>query len=309
MLHGSDTQNRFDTCQRWGGRSATETHAGQPSVAQSRSLRVGRVALVLLLARSARNSPGPQAPGLRDRWLTRMGFRRRSASPQPPSVGPAFGIAAAEQTSTVPENSLPPLAPSRDTAGAIAALELAFAYIVEVRDAPTPAHDDKLARKEHLNTLSLAAKQLGLARNLDPDAVLESSDGDGAGLRFTQSELEAEALLLEGITHHASVLRSAPRHSGARPRNSAESERPSRLLCPRPRARRQPQQERRTGRVRARGRARPQEPHLSQRAQPHAEPVRRRDRRLQGDAGRKSRISPQRRISRLSSSPLPSGIS
>ena len=168
------------------------------------------LALVLLLARSARNSPGPQTPGLRDRWLTRMGLRRRSASPPLARVEPALSTTAPEHTATVPEPSFPrPLAPPRDTAGAIAALELAFAYIVEVRDAPTPAHDDTLARKERLNTLSLATKQLCLARTLDPDAVLESADGDGDSLRFTQSELEAEALLLEGITHQFYDLRRA----------------------------------------------------------------------------------------------------
>lgn len=89
------------------------------------------------------------------------------------------------------------------------ALELALAYIVEVRDAATPAYDDSVARKHQLNTLSLAAKQLGLARKLDPDAVLESADGEGDILRFTQNELEAEALLLEGLTHQVYDLRRA----------------------------------------------------------------------------------------------------
>ena len=44
MLRSSGTQRRFDAFQCWGRRSATQAHARQPSVPQSRSLRAGRVA-------------------------------------------------------------------------------------------------------------------------------------------------------------------------------------------------------------------------------------------------------------------------
>lgn len=99
---------------------------------------------------------------------------------------------------------------SRDTAGAIAALELALAYIEEVRAAPRPAIDDTDTRKRQLNTLALAAKQLDLAQRLDPDAVLET-ELEGVPLGFTVNELKSSALVLEGITHQVyDVKRALP---------------------------------------------------------------------------------------------------
>ncbi len=89
----------------------------------------------------------------------------------------------------------------RDTIGAIAALELAHAYLDEVRVADTPAFDDKDGRKHQLNSLSLAARQLDAAGRLDPDAVLEGELPDGTPFCFSINELKAEALLLEGLTH------------------------------------------------------------------------------------------------------------
>lgn len=115
--------------------------------------------------------------------------------------------AAQSDKQTEPEQ--PPLATtSRDTAGAIAAMELALAYIQEVQDAATPNLEDKAERKQLLNTLALAAKQLDLAQRLDPDAILEG-ENDGVLLRFTINELKAEALLLEGTTHQFYDLRRA----------------------------------------------------------------------------------------------------
>src|SRR5262249_954311 len=82
---------------------------------------------------------------------------------------------AAQPTKAEPASPPPTVNAPRDTAGAIAALELALAYIEEVRDADRPALDDVLGRKHLLNTLALAAKQLELARKLDPDAILEAT--------------------------------------------------------------------------------------------------------------------------------------
>jgi tetratricopeptide (TPR) repeat protein len=111
-----------------------------------------------------------------------------------------------------PQATPPPLPAdkpvSRDTPGAIAAMELALAYIEEVRDADRPLLDDMAERKQQLNTLALAAKQLDLANRLDPDAILEGSTDDGY-YRFSGNELKAEALLLEGMTHQLYDLKRA----------------------------------------------------------------------------------------------------
>ena len=97
----------------------------------------------------------------------------------------------------------------RDTPGAIAALELAHAYIEEVREADTPGLEDNDVRKHHLNTLALASKQLDAAQRLDPDAILEGQDDKEIPYRYSINELKAEALLLEGITHQTYDLKRA----------------------------------------------------------------------------------------------------
>jgi tetratricopeptide (TPR) repeat protein len=100
---------------------------------------------------------------------------------------------------------------TRDTPGAIAALELARAYIEEVREADTPGLEDHDLRKHHLNTLALASKQIDAAQKLDPDATLEGEDEKEIPYRYSINELKAEALLLEGITHQTyDVKRAIP---------------------------------------------------------------------------------------------------
>lgn len=89
----------------------------------------------------------------------------------------------------------------RDTPGALAAMQLANAYIDEVRDQSAPGFDEEHLRKHQLNTLSLAAKQLDRAEALDPDAVLEGEDKDGVTFRYSVNELKSEAMLIEGLTH------------------------------------------------------------------------------------------------------------
>jgi tetratricopeptide (TPR) repeat protein len=94
-----------------------------------------------------------------------------------------------------------PLA-ARDTLGAIEALQLAYAYVEEVREADTPTLEEPEVRKHHLNRLALASTQLDAARRLDLDAILEGQDEKGIVYRLSINELEAEALLIEGITLH-----------------------------------------------------------------------------------------------------------
>ena len=91
----------------------------------------------------------------------------------------------------------------------IAALELALAYVDEVREVDRPAPEDSAGRKHQLNTLSLAAKQLDLAARLDADATLEGGSEDGGFFRYSINELKAEALLLEGMTHQVHDLKRA----------------------------------------------------------------------------------------------------
>jgi tetratricopeptide (TPR) repeat protein len=105
----------------------------------------------------------------------------------------------------------PPSPAARDAPGAIEALELAYAHVEGVREADTPTLEDHEVRKHHLNMLTLASKQLDAARKLDPDAILEGQDKKGIIYRFSINELEAEALLIEGITLHAYDIKRAVR--------------------------------------------------------------------------------------------------
>lgn len=139
--------------------------------------------------------PAPASATRRD-WLSAF-FRQFS----PPRPGPAALTTKSEAPSAAPV--------VRDTPGAIAALELAYAYIEEVRGAETPGLEDHDVRKYHLNTLALASKQLDAAQKLDPDAILEGLDDKEISYRFSINELKAEALLLEGLTHQTYDLKRA----------------------------------------------------------------------------------------------------
>ena len=113
---------------------------------------------------------------------------------------------------------------SRDTPAALAAMELAFAYIEEVRAADRPSFDDTDTRKQQLNTLSLASKKLDAAQRFDPDAIFEGQDDNENAIRFSINELKAEALLFEGITHRIyDITRAIPaltRATAADPNNA-----------------------------------------------------------------------------------------
>lgn len=184
----------------------------------------GGLAAVLTLAlagmaiRSRRTQPSghpaaPEAP---------QGATSGKPAPQPPPAAPGPSqserVSNSSASSTADPDPAPPInqAPARaapemvrDTPGAIAALELARAYIEEVRAADTPGLEDHDVRKHHLNTLALASKQLDAAQKLDPDAILEGEDEKEIPYRYSINELKAEALLLEGITHQTYDLKRA----------------------------------------------------------------------------------------------------
>src|SRR5947208_2540971 len=67
------------------------------------------------------------------------------------------------------------------------------------------------ARRDGMAETASASEQLDAARKLDPDAILEGKNKKGILYRFSINELEAEALLIEGITLHAYDNRRAVR--------------------------------------------------------------------------------------------------
>lgn len=132
----------------------------------------------------------------------------KPAEPAPPPPKP--------ETAQVPAVDTP-----RDTPGAIAALELAHAYLDEVKKLGEPNYDDAGDIKRRLNTLSLAAKQLDTAERLDPDAILDVGEGEQA-LHYRLNELKSDALRLEGSTHPdpRKALSALKRATAADPENA-----------------------------------------------------------------------------------------
>ena len=88
-------------------------------------------------------------------------------------------------------------------------MELAFAYLEEVRVADVPDADDKVGREDQLNTLALATRQLRRAESFDPDAILDGESEDGSSYTFTIDQLKALALFYEGTAYHV----YDPRHA------------------------------------------------------------------------------------------------
>lgn len=86
----------------------------------------------------------------------------------------------------------------RDPVAALAALELAQAFMSGVADRISAAEGNPAQAAQFLNELSLASRQLDLAGRADPGAVLTIED-DGATLTFNLTELKARALFLEGV--------------------------------------------------------------------------------------------------------------
>jgi hypothetical protein len=177
-------------------------------------LVIGAIAISLSLIYFFRDALSKSALHFRDlfqRFKLAILSASSSASPVPsqtPQDAASTPLAPEPQASAGPQFGRTPNAPlpppeyrPRDTVGAIAAMELAHAYIEEVRDADMPGLEDTDARRHNLNTLSLASRQLDAAERLDPDGILEGRDAKENSYRFTINELKAEALLLEGLTH------------------------------------------------------------------------------------------------------------
>ena len=106
----------------------------------------------------------------------------------------------------------------RDTVGAISAMELAYAFIEEVRThgrAATRRQGGAQASAQHARP---CGRQLDAPRNSIPMPMLEGEDGNGVALRFTISELKVGGPpLLEGLTHQVYDLQRAIPALVARP--------------------------------------------------------------------------------------------
>ena len=87
----------------------------------------------------------------------------------------------------------------RDPETALAALELANAYLTEAQERVDRITSHPTAATEMLNSLSLASKQLAEAERADPSATLPLDLDTGRSQTFTLSELKAHALYLEAI--------------------------------------------------------------------------------------------------------------
>lgn len=87
----------------------------------------------------------------------------------------------------------------RDPVTALAALELAHAYLRDVQGGLGDVSGDPARQAQSLNDLSLASKQLTLAERADPTAVLSIEDPEGESHAFSLRSLKVQALFLEGV--------------------------------------------------------------------------------------------------------------
>ena len=101
------------------------------------------------------------------------------------------------KASSIPVNAVAAPSP-RDPITALAALELAQAFMSGVADGISAVQGNPALAAQSLNELSLASRQLNLAECADPSAAL-TIEVDGDSVTFTLTELKARALFLEGI--------------------------------------------------------------------------------------------------------------
>ncbi len=87
----------------------------------------------------------------------------------------------------------------RDPITALAALELACAYMRDVQEGLGDIAGDLARQAQSLNDLSLASKQLGVAERADPTTTLTVEDDDGVRHELSLANLKAKALFLEGV--------------------------------------------------------------------------------------------------------------
>lgn len=97
----------------------------------------------------------------------------------------------------------------RDPETAMAAMQLARAYLAEFDGKITELVGDSIAGKAGLNTLSLVSQQLTIAERADPSAMLEVELDNGASVTFTLAELKAEALYVEAVCRSSEKPRRA----------------------------------------------------------------------------------------------------
>ena len=90
---------------------------------------------------------------------------------------------------------LPAASRPRDPVSAVAALQLAHAYIVEVQDNIKALPGNPAMAAHLLNELSLASKQLALAEAADATAPLNDDEHD----TFSLADLKARALFFEAV--------------------------------------------------------------------------------------------------------------
>ena len=103
--------------------------------------------------------------------------------PAPPSLPAAASIAEAP----------------RDTATAVEAMHLAFAYFMEFQEHVERAITDPAFAAHTLNTLSLISRQIEIAERADPSATLTVEDSDGSPITFTLTSMKANALYNEAL--------------------------------------------------------------------------------------------------------------
>lgn len=135
---------------------------------------------------------------LRRRWISFLYSVRRYKPPQAEAVSER----TAASPSRPPTPNLPVPVPtflqpqqpdSVDTPAALRALKLAASYIAEVPE-EINFGDEEIARTSR-TTLALAAKQLDIAHQADPNAALGDDDG-----KMEQRELRAMLLMRESLT-------------------------------------------------------------------------------------------------------------
>jgi tetratricopeptide (TPR) repeat protein len=143
---------------------------------------------------------------------------RAGAAPPALATPQQYAAAAESDAGTARHLRHPP-----DTAGAVEALGIAHAYIEAVREAETPAAKDDAVRKQQIDMLAFASRQIDKAEKHDPRAVLEGEDRLGS-YRFNACELRSEAHLLEGITLHPNdavhAIRSLRKATALNPQNA-----------------------------------------------------------------------------------------
>ncbi len=132
---------------------------------------------------------------------------------QPSAVTASTGTIPSSRALTSANQT--PLVPARadayQTAAAIAALELAHAYMREFHDDHSDAITDPMTARAILETLALATKQITIAERNDRLATITVTNKDGSPLVIDLVFLKSHALFYESLCHWADHPRRAIR--------------------------------------------------------------------------------------------------